>query len=234
MASGIKREPFTVVVPTMWKYPPFLDFIQDLVDFELVGEVIIHNNNVAETPNHPVLNHSKVRHYAHPQNIFVNPVFNHGVRTAQHSRICLMNDDVIFDLRIFYRVHDILTENTGIVGICPGLSEFKQIPFECGATKIVPWTGQHTFGFGCLMFVHREAYIPIPDTFHLYYGDNWIFDTALRSGRTNYLITDAFYYTPYATTCRNLPNIDQNLAAERAAFDHAMAEFMNSLKKTNQ
>lgn len=229
----MNREPFSVVIPTMWKFAPFLDYVQDLVDFDLVGEVIIHNNNVPETPDHPVLSHPKVKLYANPVNIKVNPVFNHGVSTAQFNRICLINDDVIFDLRIFYRVYDWLTADSGVIGICPGLTEFKQIPFTDGSIQIVPWTGQHTFGFGCCMFIHKDAYVPIPTTFDLYYGDNWIFDTALRRGRTNYLITNAFYYTPYATTCRYLPNIDANLEQEKTAFNQAMTEFVAGLRQTN-
>ena len=226
------REPYTVVVPTMWKFAPFLDFVQDLVDFELVGEVIIHNNNAAATPRHQVLAHPKVRLITHPENIKINPVFNHGVQTARYSRICLLNDDVIFDLRIFYRVYDVLTPENGVAGISPGLAQFKQIPFKDGSIRVVPWTGQHTFGFGCLMFVHRQSYVPIPDTFTLYYGDNWIFDTALRQGKTNYLITDALFHTPYAATCKDLPDIDRNLSVEQAAFDRAMSEFLAGLRKT--
>ena len=217
---------FTVVVPTMWKYPPFLDFVQDLSRFHLVSDIIIINNNSSRTPLHPVLSHPKVRIFDFGNNIYVNPAFNLGVAESKNDKICLLNDDLIFDPRIFYRVDEVLNESSGVVGICPGLDEFKQAPFTSGSIKIIPWTpGQHTFGFGCLMFVHRTWYEYIPGSFRLYYGDNWIFDTCLARGRTNYLITDALFHTPYATTCKDMEDAAQLLDQETSSFNQAIWEY---------
>ena len=42
------------IVPTMWKYEPFPDFISDIIEHPLIGEVIIIDNNFNERPNHSI------------------------------------------------------------------------------------------------------------------------------------------------------------------------------------
>lgn len=219
---------FSIVVPTMWKYPPFLDFLKDLVEFEHVDDIIIFNNNISSTPTDDVFDNPKIRLVNNLQNTYVNPPFNRGVEMAKNDDICLLNDDVIFDFKIFYHVARVLNEHSGVVGISPGLAEFNQPPITSGAVKIVPWQpGDHTFGFGCLMFINRGWWIPIPDEFVLYYGDNWIFDTCVIRKRQNYLITDALFYTPYATTCKDLEVANDMLTQETAAFNWRIADFKN-------
>ena len=51
----------SVVVPTLWKYEPFLDFVSSLVQVGTIGEIIIINNNQSATPIHDVLSHPKVK-----------------------------------------------------------------------------------------------------------------------------------------------------------------------------
>lgn len=222
---------FSIVVPTMWKYKPFIDFVVDLVDFPMVGEIIIINNAIQDTPDHPILHDPKIKLYNFPKNIYVNPAFNLGVAASRFDNICLLNDDMVFDFKIFQKVSKVISPTVGVIGISPGLEQFKQDQFKTGNIKIIPWTGQHTFGFGCLMFIHKLAYEPIPDSFVLYYGDNWIFDTALARGFTNYVITDAWSYTPYAQTCKDMAEKDQMLESETSAFRQAMTEYRHNKLK---
>lgn len=209
---------FSIVIPTMWQYKPFLEFLQDLVKFHLVDEIIIINNNFTQTPRSDILSHEKIKMVNHPSNVYVNPAFNQGVAMSKNDNVCLLGDDTVFDLRAFYRVSDVLNEHSGVIGICPGAANFNQPPFESGSIKIIPWTGQHTFGFGSVMFINKAWWIDIPQEFVLYYGDNWIFDTCLIRNRQNYLITDILHYTPYAATCKDLPEKDQMLKSESEAF----------------
>ena len=219
---------FTIVVPTMWRYAPFLNFIEDLVKFPSVDDIIIINNNINSTPINPILQHEKIRIVNHPQNVYVNPAFNQGVAMAKNDNICLLNDDIIFDLKVFYHVDRVLNEHSGVIGMCPGLAEFNQHPFVSGAIKIVPWkTGDHTFGFGSAMFVNKGWWIDIPNDFVLYYGDNWIFDTCIIRNRQNYLITDALHHTPYASTCKDLPVANDMLANEELAFNWHRKNFID-------
>lgn len=222
---------FSIIVPTLWRYAPFVDFIKDLVKFDMVDDIIIINNNVAATPQDPVLHHWKVRLVNEPENTGVNPAWNKGVTGAKNDKICILNDDVVFDLKMFYHVDSVLTPESGVVGICPGVKDFNQPPFVSGVIKVIPWTGQHTYGFGCLMFVHRAWWVEIPAGLKIYYGDNWIFDTCLSRGRTNYIITDALFHTPYATSTGQLENIGGIHAVEQPIYNQAYAEFRASLAR---
>ena len=66
----------SVIVPTMWAYEPFLNFIGSIVELNCIGEIIIINNCVKDTPEHFALSHPKVKMKNMQQNIFVNPAWN--------------------------------------------------------------------------------------------------------------------------------------------------------------
>lgn len=179
----------------MWKYPPFLHFLNDLTKFELIDQIIIINNDRAATPAINILAHPKVNWVTFNENIFVNPAWNYGVSIAKNKKICILSDDIIFDLRAFYHVDLVLTDTSGVIGIDINLP--------------VPMTGQieirsagtvRPHSFGCLMFVHKDTWIEIPNSLKVYYGDDWIFNTARIENRQNYLISNLFHYTPEAVT----------------------------------
>ena len=44
----------SVIIPTMWKYEPFLGFIEYLARVPSVGEIIIINNAADKTPGNTV------------------------------------------------------------------------------------------------------------------------------------------------------------------------------------
>jgi len=73
----------SVVIPTMWKFRPFLQFLEDMLDSPAVGEVIIINNDAVKTPVDHVLSNPKVRMYDFGKNIYVNPAWNFGVAQSK-------------------------------------------------------------------------------------------------------------------------------------------------------
>lgn len=216
---------YSVVIPTMWNCRFFPEFLNDLLEFSAVGQVILINNNIEKMPRGLPLGNPKLKMMVFGDNIGVNPAWNIGVHESKYDKICIANDDVVFDSKIFNRVDTVLDPSSGVVGICPGVKDFNQPPFETGIGRVIPWTGQHTYGFGCLMFVHKAWYRPIPDGLKIYYGDNWIFDTCLFSGRTNYIITDSFFYTPFATTTSQLDNVSELHRVEQPIYEQAIAKF---------
>ena len=197
---------FSLVIPTMWRYAPFITFLSDIVKFDLIDEIIIINNDKSKTPTAEVLTDPKIRIISFDQNIYVNPAWNIGVRESKNKFIGILNDDIIFDIKVFYHVREILSPQSGVIGICIGDKTHNQPPFQTGSIKIKPWEGESTMGFGCLMFVHKDTWIDIPIELKVYYGDNWIFDTALWEKRTNYLITDLLHFTPHAQTTGTIEN----------------------------
>jgi glycosyltransferase involved in cell wall biosynthesis len=225
----MKNSKFSIVIPTMWKYKPFIGFLKDLVEFPLVDEVIIINNNSKETPDNEILKHDKIKLNDFGENIYVNPAWNLGVKQSRNKQVCIVNDDIIFDLRLFYRVNEVMTQYTGVLGLCPGVSP-DQPQFVNGSINIIPWTGNRILGFGCLMFVHQDWWIDIPPDLNVYFGDNWIFDTCIMNGRPNYLITDLLHRTPYAVTTSDQTNkfFDNFFSEEEACYTIHKRNYANS------
>lgn len=216
----------SVVVPTMWRFSPFLDFIQQLVELSVIQEVIVINNNIDSTPSHKVLSHDKVRLLSFQQNIFVNPAWNLGVKLSHSDKICIINDDVIVDLKLFFVMDKFLNKDVGLVGLCPGRPEFNQPPITNGIVRILPWQGEHTFGFGSLFFIDKANWNDIPNGLNIYYGDNWAFDTQIRMRRPNCIITNCFYHSPWAASTSTI-NMQEWMDKETPIYQQAIQNINN-------
>ena len=191
---------YSVVVPTMWRANDlFLPFLTRLCSLDVVDEIIIINNDNTNTPAQG-LTHPKIKMHDFGQNIYVNPAWNFGVQASNNDRVCILNDDVVFDVDLFERLKDYLTPDNGVFGLCPGDPIWNQPPITNRSIDIIPWTGQHTLGFGSLMFINKINWVDIPESLLIYYGDNFIFDNNIRYGRSNYLITNMYFETPMAAT----------------------------------
>lgn len=206
---------FSVIIPTMWKYPFFCNFLDDLVIHPLVDEIIIIDNDQLERPDNDVLNNQKIKLISNGFNIFVNPAWNLGVRLAKNEHICVMNDDVLFDTRVFRKVLPVMKDtNFGCAGAHPGEEHLGQIPFRDGSIDLVEWKERlshhnFVFGFGTLFFVNKSTWFKIPETLSIYYGDDWVHETQRIYDRNLFLITNLFYSSPSAQTCSKIMSEDE-------------------------
>lgn len=202
----------TVIVPTMWKYEPFLEFANDILKLDVVSEMIIINNDPENTPDSKVLLNPKIKLVDFGKNIFVNQSWNYGVYKSTNDYICVMNDDIIFDLKIFYSILPHLTKETGCfclsekvpkdgkVEVSTGLISFE--PHEEGVTD--------TYGYGVLFFIHKENWIDIPSSLIVNFGDQFIFDQCYFNGLQNYMIKNLFHYHAGAQTTKLFGNTYYN------------------------
>lgn len=207
----------SVVVPTMWRYSPFLDFLSNLVKLDVIGEVIIINNDIFATPAHKVLANKKITLVNCERNIYVNPAWNLGVKMSQFDKICIINDDVTVDLKLFYKMNEFISPDMGTAGIVAGDPNLGQPPFVNGSIDIVPWNGEFMYGFGNMFFIHKSNWIDIPSQLKIYYGDNWVFDTQLFVNRkNNYMITNTFFHheASFTSSKMNLPDFGEKEAYE--------------------
>lgn len=183
----------SVVVPTMWRYSPFADFFLRVLNHPLVSDAVLINNHRQHTPNHDCVSHPKLQILDCGQNLFVNPSWNLGVYHSKSKLVCIMNDDIVFDTRLFGRIVKWYQPSFGCVGLAGGLPVDGDIWFQ-------QHTDQSCFGFGQLMFVHQHNWIDIPHDLLVYFGDNWIFDSHKSRGYSNYLIRNLLNVTPHAQT----------------------------------
>ena len=205
----------SVVIPTMWRYEPFPDFLEQMLDHALVHKVILINNDNTRTPVHSALVHPKLKMLDFGQNIFVNPAWNVGVYHSETSIVCIANDDITFDLTLFDKICEWYTHDKG----CVGLTEDNNVP---GSIEFELHTNQRCFGFGQLMFVHQHNWIDIPPDLNVYFGDNWIFDTHKQKYGSNYLIKNLHYSTPHALTSKEG---FANLEKERHDYCKVLADY---------
>ena len=186
----------SIVVPTMWKFAPFPDFLSEMADHHQVSDVILVNNSRDNTCAHRVMEHPKVTVFDFGQNIFVNPSWNLGMMHATSDLVCIVNDDVIFDLRLFDRIIEHWQDDHGVYGLC-------HLDHDGEDIKFLEHTSQNVFGFGQLMFVGKKNWIDIPPELNVYYGDNFIFDYHKIKFNRNFLIANLLHYTPHAQTTRD-------------------------------
>lgn len=182
----------------MWRYEPFVDFLEELVGHRLIGEVIIIDNDPLRRPDHKVFNHEKIKILTTDKNIFVNPAWNWGVREAQYEKIAIANDDIIFDVRVFNKIYDYITPELGVAGLSVLPNDMHKVDGVIRVKELSP--GEITFGFAMLMFIHKQSWSDIPNDLIMYFGDNYIFDNSIWNFKKVYLIKDILYHSPYGHT----------------------------------
>lgn len=180
----------SVIVPTLWLFPDFVNVCVDVADHDLVQEVIVINNCEAQQPDreHEIWHHDKIKILNLGCNLYVNPSWNLGAYHAQADILCLWNDDLIFDLHLFEIICAQFKPEHGVCGLGVGP------PQACCHLQL--HTQEGLWGFGQLMFVYKSQWLDIPADLRVYCGDNWIFDTQKSKWGNNLFIKGVLYYTP--------------------------------------
>ena len=197
---------FSVVTLTMWRAPEvFQRALNGYIAHNLVEEILIINNDASKTPDWPQLKHPKVRLFNQSENIKVNPGWNLGVALAKNDKLCIANDDIEFDIRLFDKIYHRIVPELGAHGIITGEAHFNQPPTTDGSISFKRWLpGDIIHCFGQLMFIHRANWIPIRPELQIYFGDDTIFHYHLYKGLDNYLIYNINFYSPMAATTSDL------------------------------
>lgn len=222
---------FTVIFPTMWKFDRFLDFLEDLVQNDYVGEIIIVDNNFEKRPQENILKNEKIKFLNFGKNIYTNASWNEAVKISKFEKICICNDDVIFDLRLLRKAEPHVTQELGVMGI----SAAPWYEHHIEGKIIIKEYGQNDgqWGFFLCFFVHKASYQPVPETLKLYFGDNFIYDNCLFNNLTIKVIKDVWIYTPTggATTSKTLPekewiqlNVDDALEYKKILLSNGVTD----------
>lgn len=186
----------SVIIPTLWRARELATMLPILSNHPLIGEILIINNDAAAQSDE-LLKLKKVKNIAQKKNIFVNPAWNLGVKKAKYDKICLFSDDIIFDPRVFDMVYDKITKDIGIIG--PHGKCIKKFYVQSPLVRLEPAT-EFWHGYGTLLFLHKDNYLPVPEEFLIYYGDVWQYDYNLIQGRQNYFIKGICVRTEMGTT----------------------------------
>lgn len=179
---------WSVICPTMWLGRE-LEYMLPLIDQQsAVGEILIIDNAPASRPDWFRRDWTKVRLLEQSTNISVNPAWNLGAAEAKHDQLCFLSDDVIFDEAVFGWL--VLSNVDGIVGLdkrCV-LRDRPAAEVKSPKMSLLPITDYRVYiplGFGCLMFCHKAAYVPIPEQLKTWYGDEWLYYHSMRRACLN-------------------------------------------------
>lgn len=145
----------SVIVPTMWKFEPFADFLWDVLEHPIVGQVVLIDNDVGSRPSHRIFDHSKIIVLQFGRNIFVNPAWNVGAMYSTFSLLCFMNDDILFDIRIFDRIKD-LKEDWGMIGLFQNSERIVDKDIILSSRD-----NQFPNAIGTLFFIQRKDWMSI-------------------------------------------------------------------------
>jgi hypothetical protein len=158
---------FSVIIPTMWYSDKIHKNLPILNDCDEVGEIILIDNNTLLKPKW-VEDLNKVRYLPQEGNIFVNPAWNLGVRESIYKYICISNDDILFNTDIFSWMKEHI--HKGVFGMWTGnyYGERVNQPYEIQRIEGRPW------GWGCLMFIQKENWVPIDERLKIACGDDWL------------------------------------------------------------
>ena len=90
-----------IIIPTMWKEQKLVEYISSYVENPFIQKIIIIDNNHIERPKSDIFKHEKIELVSYRRNIYVNPAWNFGVRDSKYDLVCIMNDDIIFNIDVF-------------------------------------------------------------------------------------------------------------------------------------
>ena len=173
---------FSIIIPTLFKTDRIYKTIIELHSNNNVGEIIIIDNTGIDKN----INLPKVKYILESENIFVNPSWNKGVKISKYDKLCILNDDIWFDWKIFDKILPFVNQNIGMIGISTNQKNFD----------IYPINGIRPIGYACCFFIHKKNWDEIPNQLKIWAGDDWIF---YRSKKQNYII-DIEYNDILSTT----------------------------------
>lgn len=201
------NDKISVIVPTLWRVKNFTDVLLQLSAHEKIGEIILIDNSESSSELHI----HKVLHIREQKNTYVYPAWNKGVRMAKYQKLCFLNDDITFDMRLFDVILPKITDDKGMIG----LWEFhgKPIIRNNDDISIAPINHRNS-GYGCLWFIHKSRYMYIPEEMKIWYGDDWLFNK-LRN--TNYGIYNLEIHGVTSATS-NHPEFNQIKLEDSKAF----------------
>ncbi len=183
----------SAIIPTLQKNVILLEnLIKSLDQDDNVDEIIIIDNSLKGIQ--PISDKLKI--ITPNENLFVNPSWNLGVKTAKNEIVVLLNDDITIPNDFCKRVAEKMTPNMGIIGFNRDFVETTQDilpPPEQTPLKLEKVYGRCGH-FGIAMFFFKSSYVQIPEDIKIYWGDDWLFIQNKRQKRQNYFISNQIIY----------------------------------------
>ena len=158
------------------------------------------------------------------KNIFVNPAWNLGVKLAKNEYICLLNDDIHFNFTtIINNFKKIWSEykNVGIIGYNANKRTEYNVDLN-NDSDVLTLTEINSvpIGFGCCMFMKKDDYMYIDETYKVYWGDTLqMVHTIDEKRKKMYLFDNLITIGRLSVTSHSY---EHTMEAEKVMFDQQL------------
>jgi hypothetical protein len=193
---------YSVIIPTLWKCDRLNETLKELNSHPLVGEILLFDNTVNEIP---ITDLPKLKHILEGRNTYVTSPWNKGALMAQYNKLLVLNDDNWIDWNILYSLSDFITEEVGLIGMDEKNHHMTETNYEIGLEPIEHRNG----GYGCVLFVHKNSWIPIPEEMKIWGQDDWLFVKNRNYGKQNYKLVNFKVNGSVSLTVDSLSNDDE-------------------------
>jgi hypothetical protein len=193
---------YSVIIPTLWKCDRLKETLTELDSHPLVGEILLFDNTTNEIP---ITNLPKLKHILEGRNTYVTSPWNKGALMAQYNKLLVLNDDNWIDWNILYSLSDFITEEVGLIGMDEKNHHMTETNYEIGLEPIEHRNG----GYGCVIFVHKNSWIPIPEEMKIWGQDDWLFVKNRNYGKQNYKLVNFKVNGSVSLTVDSLSNDDE-------------------------
>lgn len=170
---------YSVIIPTLWKCDRLNITLEELNSHHLVGEILLFDNTSNQTP---ITGLEKLNHILEGKNTYVTAPWNKGARMAKYDKLLVLNDDNWMDWRILDAMHDVIHPSIGMIGMDEDNHTLVETDDEIGLEP----TNHRNGGYGCVFFIHKESWIPIPEEMMIWGQDDWLFVKNRDLSKQNY------------------------------------------------
>ncbi len=167
----------------MWRVKETIQDLKQLEQCNFVGEIILINNNIKDTPSgFDVSSFSKIIEVRPPTNLYINPSWNLGIRMSKFNKVMIKNDDTFFDYeKALFAISQELDNEDSIIGTY--LQHDNNKIRRVNETEVVfTEVAKRDIGFGCSMFLNKKSFVPINDKLLIWYGDDFMTESYSRRG----------------------------------------------------
>jgi hypothetical protein len=193
---------YSVIIPTLWKCDRLKETLKELDSHPLIGEILLFDNTANEIP---ITDLPKLKHILEGRNTYVTSPWNKGALMAQYNKLLVLNDDNWIDWNILYSLSDFITEEVGLIGMDEKNHHMTETNYEIGLEPIEHRNG----GYGCVLFVHKNSWIPIPEEMKIWGQDDWLFVKNRNYGKQNYKLVNFKVNGSVSLTVDSLSNDDE-------------------------
>lgn len=203
----------SVIIPTIWSAKEIDVMLPKVNDHSLVSEIILIDNRPELSHEHKdVCRLSKLKYKTFGENIYPVRSWNYGWETSLNDKLVFLNDDVVFSIALFDFIHDIITEENGMITVnadsvqqpTKDLILHREVPASAMSTeqcKRLRHKAAIFFG------IHKNCYVSIPEELKIHHNDTFLWKICEKNGKKNLSINGAELRTQMSVSVKQFPKI---------------------------